>query len=91
MRASNCKTAKKAVMTSLKQNFQNLKKVSSQIFIKTMWCKFQQNRFKNTEIEGPNRHTHILRRLTEIRHSNLGGRGRFFVNINTSITQMELF
>ena len=30
------KKKKKAVMTSLEQNFQNLRKMSSQIFVKTM-------------------------------------------------------
>ena len=45
-------------MTSSKQNFQNLRKVSSQIFVKTIWSKFQQNRSKNVEIKDPDRHTH---------------------------------
>ena len=31
----------------------------SQIFVKTMWLKFQQNRLKNVEIKDPYRHTHI--------------------------------
>ena len=44
-------------MTSSKQNFQNLRKVSSQIFVKTMWSKFQQNRSKIVEIRDDHRHT----------------------------------
>ena len=44
-------------MTSSKQNFQNLRKVSSQIFVKTMWSKFQQNRFKIVDIRDDHRQT----------------------------------
>ena len=36
VRVPQRETAKKAVMTSLEQNFQNLRKASSQIFVKTM-------------------------------------------------------
>ena len=46
-------------MTSSKQNFQNLRKVSSQIFVKTMWSKFQQNRPKTGKVRDDHRHTHI--------------------------------
>ena len=45
-------------MTSSKQNFQNLRKVSSQIFVKTMWSKFQQNRFRIVEIRDDHRQSH---------------------------------
>ena len=45
-------------MTSSKQKFQNLRKVSSQIFVKTMWFKVQQNWSKNVEIKDPYRHMH---------------------------------
>ena len=45
-------------MTSSKQNFQNLRKVSSQIFVKTMWSKFQQNRPKTGKVRDDHRHTH---------------------------------
>ena len=45
-------------MTSSKQNFQNLRKVSSQIFVKTMWSKFQQNRPKTGKVRDD--HTHTL-------------------------------
>ena len=43
-------------MTSPKQNFPNLRKVSSQIVVKIMWSKFQQNRFKIKEIRDDHRH-----------------------------------
>ena len=46
-------------MTSLKQNFENLRKVSSQIFVKTMWSKFQQNRSKIVEFRDNHRQTDI--------------------------------
>ena len=46
-----------AASTSSQQYFQNLRKVSSQFFVKTMWSKFQQNRSKNVEIKGPDRNT----------------------------------
>ena len=45
-------------MTSSKQNCQNLRKVSSSFFVKTMWSKFQQNRSKIVEIRDD--HTHTL-------------------------------
>ena len=44
-------------MTSSKQNFENLRKVSSQIFVKTMWSKFQQNWSKAVEIRDDHKHT----------------------------------
>ena len=44
-------------MTSSKQNFQNLRKVSSQIFVKTKWSKFQQNRSKIVEVRDDHRQT----------------------------------
>ena len=44
-------------MTSSKQNFQNLRKVSYQIFVETMWSKFQQNRSKIVEIRDDHRQT----------------------------------
>ena len=44
-------------MTSSKQNFQNLRKVSSQIFVKTMWSEFQQNRSKIVEVRDDHRQT----------------------------------
>ena len=46
-------------MTSSKQTFQNLRKASSQIFVKTMWFNSQQNRSKIVEIRDDHRHTHI--------------------------------
>ena len=45
-------------MTSSKQNFLKFEKMLSQIFVKTMRSKFQQNRSKNVEIKGPDRHTY---------------------------------
>ena len=45
-------------MTSSKQNFENLRKVSSQIFVKTIWSKFQQNRSKSLEVIDDHRQTH---------------------------------
>ena len=47
----------KAVLMPLKQDFQNLRKVSSRIFVRIMWSKFQQNRPKIVEIKGPDRYT----------------------------------
>ena len=46
-------------MASSKHNFQNLRKMSSQIFVKTMWSKFQEIRLKNVEIKDPHRYTYI--------------------------------
>ena len=51
------KNRKKAVMTSSKQNFQKVRKVSSQIFVKTMWSEFQQNRSEIVEVRDDHRHT----------------------------------
>ena len=44
-------------MTSLNQNFQNLRKVSSQIFVKVMWSNFHQHRPRFVEMRGCDRHT----------------------------------
>ena len=44
-------------MTSSKQHFQNLRKVSSQIFYKIMWSKFHQNRTNSVQIKGCDRQT----------------------------------
>ena len=82
-------------MTSSKQNFQNLRKVSSQIFVKTMWSKFQQNRSKNVEIKGPDRHkyTHTLARTH--RHTDRDRPGTTYsvlkwLNIKTKRTWWRL-
>ena len=45
-------------MTSSKQNCQNLRKVSSQMFVKIMWSKFQQNRSKIVDIRDDDIQTH---------------------------------
>ena len=46
-------------MTSFKQNFQNLRRVSSQIFVKTIWSTFQQNRSKMGKLKAQtDTHTH---------------------------------
>ena len=44
-------------MTSLRQHFQNLRKVSSQIFVKVMWSKFHRNRSNSVQIKGCYRQT----------------------------------
>ena len=44
-------------MTSLRQHFQNLRKVSSQIFVKIMWSKFHRNRSNSVQIKGCHRQT----------------------------------
>ena len=44
-------------MTSFEQNFQNLRKVSSQIFVRIMWSKFHKNRPKILLNRDPGRHT----------------------------------
>ena len=44
-------------MTSLRQHFQNLRKVSSQIFVKVMWSKFHRNRSNSVQIKGAYRQT----------------------------------
>ena len=51
------KTYKITVMTSSKQNFEKMKKVSSQIFVKIVGVHFHQNRTKIVEIKDPDRHT----------------------------------
>ena len=55
-------------MTSSNQNFENLRKVSSQFFFKVMWSKFRQNRPRIVEIRGCDRqtHTHILTHSPEM-------------------------
>ena len=58
MRVPHRKTYKNDRYDVIKQKFEKMKKVSSQIFVKTMWSKFQQNRLKNVEIKDPDRHTH---------------------------------
>ena len=58
VRVPHWKTYKKAVMTSSNQNFQNLRKVSSQIFVKIIWSKFHQNRPRIVEMRGCYRQTH---------------------------------
>ena len=57
VRVPHWKTYKKAVMTSSNQNFQNLRKVSSQISFKVMWSKLHQNRPRIVEMRGRDRHT----------------------------------
>ena len=57
VRVPHRKTYKKAVMTSSKQKFEKLKKVSSQIFVKIIWVNFQQIWPKIVEIIHPYRHT----------------------------------
>ena len=44
-------------MTPLEQNFQNLRKVSSQMFAKIMWSKFHKNRPKIVAFRDPDRQT----------------------------------
>ena len=47
-------------MTSSNQKFQNLRKVSSQIFVKIIWSMFHQNRPRIVEMRGRDRYTDIL-------------------------------
>ena len=58
MRVPHRKTYKMTVMTSSKQKFEKMKKVSSQIFVKIICVHFHQNRTKIVEIKDPDRHTH---------------------------------
>ena len=48
-------------MTSLEQNFLNLRTVSSQIFAMIMWSKFHKNQPKIVAIRDLDRHTHTHR------------------------------
>jgi len=50
-----------AVMTSLRQNFQNLRSVISFFFYKIMWSKFHQNQLNSVQIKGCDRRTHRAR------------------------------
>ena len=50
MRVLHRKTYKMTVMTSSKQKFEKMKKVSSQIFVKIICVHFHQNRTKTVEI-----------------------------------------
>ena len=45
-------------MTLWNQNFQNLRKASSQILVKIMWSKFHPNRPRIVEMRGCDRQTH---------------------------------
>ena len=58
MRVPHRKTYKMTVMTSSKQKFEKMKKVSSQIFVKIICVHFHQNRTKIVEIKDPDRQTH---------------------------------
>ena len=49
---------KKAVMTSFSQNFQKMRKVSSQILDKVICVKFHQNRPNGAKMKGCDRQTH---------------------------------
>ena len=57
-------------MTSLEQNFRNLRKVSSQNFAMIMWSKFYKNRPKIVAIRDPDRqtdtHTHTHRKANRV-------------------------
>ena len=44
-------------MTSSNQNFQNLRKKSSQILFKVIWSKLHQNQSRIVEMRGRDRHT----------------------------------
>ena len=65
------KTYKMAAMTSSKQHFKNLKKVSSQIFDKIMWSKFHKNWPNRFQIKSCDRkihtYTHTDRRTDRAR------------------------
>ena len=62
VRVPHWTNSKIADMTSLRQHFQNLRKLSSQIFVKIMWSKFHRNRSHSVQIKGcyrqTDRHTH---------------------------------
>ena len=58
VRVPHKKTYKITVMTSSKQNFEKLKKVSSQIFVKIIWVNFERIWSKIAEIINPYRQTH---------------------------------
>ena len=62
-------------MTSSKQNFQNLREASSQIFDKINWSKFNQNWPNSVKMKGCDRHTdtHI--------HTETHRQGLFRTNI----------
>ena len=55
VRMSHSKALKKADMPSSNQNFKNLRKVSSQIFVNVMWSKFHRNRPRILEMRGCDR------------------------------------
>ena len=57
VRVPHKKTYKITVMTSSKQNFEKLKKVSSQIFVKIIWVNFHRFKPKIVEIINPDRQT----------------------------------
>ena len=59
MRVPHRKTYKNDRYDVIKQKFEKMKKVSSQIFVKIICVHFHQNRTKIVEIKDPDRHTHI--------------------------------
>ena len=58
MRVPHRKTYKNDRYDVIKQKFEKMKKVSSQIFVKIICVHFHQNRTKIVEIKDPDRHTH---------------------------------
>ena len=72
-------------MTSLEQNFQNLRKVSPQIFVKTMSFKFHKNRSKTAASRDPYRQTH---RQTD-RHTHRQGSSRTKIFSHTEMNEYK--
>ena len=58
MRVPHRKTYKNDRYDVIKQKFEKMKKVSSQIFVKIICVHFHQNRTKIVEIKDPDRQTH---------------------------------
>ena len=55
MRVPQTKSLKKAVMTSFNQNFQKMRKVSSQILAQVLYVKFHENRHQDAASKGCDR------------------------------------
>ena len=70
MRVPHRKTYKNDRYDVIKQKFEKMKKVSSQIFVKIVGVHFHQNRTKIVEIKDPDRHTHTQTHIRTYRQGS---------------------
>ena len=79
-------------MTSLEQNFQNLRKESSQIFAKIMWSKFNKKSAENYSYQRPgqtDRQTDTQTDRHTDRHTHRQGSFRTKIFSHTEMTEYK--